>query len=116
MNQRDATALPRADLDPGSGSAVILPFRPRAATRPAPTRESLPISVQTSVQHAIDSIHALRQASAELAAALEAMSANARALERSCRSLDEKAKAIGAYGGRIADTGGALTASIKRFQ
>jgi hypothetical protein len=112
MNQRDDTAQPWADLDPGSGSAVIVPFPVRARVRATPAPASGPVAVDRYR----DSMDALRTACAELALMLEAVSASARSLERSCRSFDEQLQAIGNYGGSIVASSGALTATIKRFR
>ena len=121
MNQRDTAALPWADLDPGSGKTVVVPFPQRARTPSVPPSSSAdptrpPADAVIAAEHYRESMQALRTACRNLSELLESVSASARSLEHSCRDFDERLQAIGTYGGQVANSGDALTTAIKRFR
>ena len=122
MDQRNTTAQPWADLDPGSGSAVIVPFPTHAVVRratptatPATTPTAAPADPLAAAQHCIASVNDLRRASLDLAAMLQAMSVSARALEENARAIDARMTGVQTCSDRIAESSGALAACIKRF-
>src|SRR5262249_49779841 len=106
------TALPGADLDPGSGAATIIPFPlDRVVRTAAPI--AAPVAAPVATPTCGDTVRALRDASAQLTAAFTLLRENAQALEDSCRVARAASDEIAAYADTMATRTDALVDSVR---